>query len=271
MDRVGRLPDFLILGAARSGTSSFAAHLRAQPNIFMPPKRPEPHFFLRDAEYAKGLAYYSTRYFAAVPPTAQAVGEASTSYLCHRKVAERIATDLPGVRLFAVLRNPIPRAFSSYWHTVKHGLDDLSFWDALQAEPARATAAESDSVLRENRPFAYLERGFYARQLRDFYAFIPRDRLSVILFDDFVADPRGVARAAVGFLGLDQTGYVPPAEADDEINQSTPAGRVMDDRSFEFLRAAYRHEVRDLSELLGRDLTGWLDQRTDTTPLARAA
>src|SRR5262249_26493123 len=163
-----------------------AAHLRAQPEIFMPPKRPEPHFFLREAEYAKGLDHYSRRFFADVPAPAKAIGEASTSYLCHRLVAERVAHGLPDVRLFAMLRNPIVRAFSSYWHTVRHGLEDLPFLEALRAEPARAAAAESDPVLRENRPFAYLERGFYSRQLLAFYEFFPRDRLSIILFDDFV-------------------------------------------------------------------------------------
>jgi len=271
MEQAGRLPDFLILGAARSGTSSFAAELRNQADIFMPPKRPEPHFFLREAEYAKGLQYYSQRYFAAAPAEALAVGEASTSYLCHRQVAERIARDLPNVRLFAMLRNPIVRAYSSYWHTVKHGYEQLPFWEALQAEPSRAAAAELDPALRENRPFAYLERGLYSRQIRAFWENIPRERLSIILFDDYVVNPSKIVREAMSFLGLDATRYRPPVEFDAEINQSTPAGRVMDDASYEFLREAYREEVRELSELLNRDLSGWLNLRTDTVTSSRAA
>ena len=271
MEQVGRLPDFLILGAARSGTSSFAAELRNQSDIFMPPKRPEPHFFLRDAEYAKGLAYYSQRYFAATPEHMPIAGEASTSYLCHRKVAERIARDLPNVRLFAMLRNPIVRAYSSYWHTVKHGYEQLSFWDALQAEPARAAAAESDAALRENRPFAYLERGYYSRQIRTFWENIPRERLSIILFDDYIENPSKIVREAMSFLGLDPARYCVPVEVDAEINQSTPDGRVMDDASYEFLRKAYRDEVRELSGLLNRDLTEWLKVRTDAVVPAKAA
>lgn len=271
MEKVGRLPNFLILGAARSGTSSFAAELRGQAGVFMPPKRPEPHFFLRDGEYAQGLGYYSTRYFSAAPDDAIAVGEASTSYLCHRKVAERIARDLPKARLFAMLRNPIVRAYSSYWHTVKHGYEQLPFWDALQAEPTRATGAESDAALRENRPFAYLERGFYSGQIRAFWENIPRERLSIILFDDFVVNPSKVVREAMSFLGFDPTRYNAPAEVDAEINQSTPTGRVMDDASYEFLRDAYREEVCDLSTLVNRDLMGWLNLRTDAVASARAA
>ena len=272
MLRTGILPNFLIVGAARGGTTNFAAYLRGHPEVFMPPKRPEPHFFLKDPEYSKGLAYYSEKYFATAGAV-HAVGEASTSYVCHRFVAERIARDLPGVRLFVMLRNPIPRALSSYWHTVRNGLEPLSFPDALKAESVRAAAAEhaADPLLKVIRPFAYVERGMYARQLRSYLDFFPRERLSVILFEEFVADPIGVTRAACAFLGLDPSEFTPPPAARDELNQSTPAGESMDDDTFEFLRSAYRDDVRDLSGLLDRDLSGWLDRRTDGPSAARAS
>jgi hypothetical protein len=269
VERPGALPNFLIIGAARCGTTNFASYLRVQPGVFLAAKRPEPHYFLKDWEYAKGLGYYSGRYFARVAGEA-AVGEASASYLCHRKVAERVRTDLPGARLIAMLRNPIARAYSGYWHTVRNGFEDLPFLDALRAEPARAAAA-TDPVAAAIRTFAYVERGLYARQLRTFLEYFPRDRLHVILFDDFVADPKGVTCAALRFLGADAGRYVEPAPADMDVNHSTPGDQRMDEASFQFLRAAYRDEVADLSELLGRDLTGWLDMATDAAPVYAAA
>jgi hypothetical protein len=86
-----------------------------------------------------------------------------------------------------------------------------------------------------------------------------------------VADPRGATCAALRFLGLDPSGYVEPSVADMDVNHSTPADEQMDEASFQFLRCAYRDEVRDLSELLGRDLTGWLDAATDAAPVYAAA
>ena len=153
----------MIIGAARCGTTNFASYLRVQPNVFLASKRPEPHYFLKDWEYEKGLAYYSDKYFASVGDEA-AVGEASASYICHAKVAERIDKDLPGCRLIAMLRNPITRAYSGYWHTVRNGFESLPFLEALQAEPKRAAEA-TDPVAQTIRTFAYIERGQYARQL----------------------------------------------------------------------------------------------------------
>jgi hypothetical protein len=269
MERPGVLPNFLIIGAARCGTTNFASYLRVQPGVFLAAKRPEPHYFLKDWEYEKGLGYYSGRYFSRVTRET-AVGEASASYLCHRKVAERIRRDLPDVRLIAMLRNPIARAYSGSWHTVRNGFETQPFLEALQAEPARAAAA-TDPVAAAIRTFAYVERGLYARQLRTVLEYFPRERLHVLLFDDFVADPRGATCAALRFLGLDPSGYVEPSVADMDVNHSTPADEQMDEASFQFLRCAYRDEVRDLSELLGRDLTGWLDAATDAAPVYAAA
>jgi hypothetical protein len=266
--RPGVLPNFLIIGSARCGTTNFASYLRVQPGVFLAAKRPEPHYFLKDWEYEKGLKYYSERYFSQVADQ-KSIGEASASYICHRKVAERIKKDLPGVKLIAMLRNPIARAYSGYWHTVRNGFESMPFLEALQAEPLRAASA-TDPVAATIRTFAYIERGLYARQIRMFLEYFPRDRLHVILFDDFVADPKGITCAAMRFLGVDPAKYTEPAAAEMDVNHSTPGDQRMDEASFQFLRAAYRDEVLDLSKLLGRDLTGWLETATDAAPVYAA-
>lgn len=263
------LPNFLIIGAARCGTTNFASYLRVQPEVFLAAKRPEPHYFLKDWEYEKGLEYYSNRYFATAAGE-KAIGEASASYICHAHVAERINCDLPGVRLIAMLRNPLPRAYSGYWHTSRNGFEKLPFLEALKAEPQRAAEA-TELVARTIRTFAYIERGLYAQQLRNYLKVFPRQRMHVILFDDFVADPRGVTCETMQFLGVDPAQYIEPSIADMDVNHSTPGDQRMDDESFAYLRDIYRDEIHDLSDLLGRDLTFWLDRATDAAPVYAAA
>ena len=86
-----------------------------------------------------------------------------------------------------------------------------------------------------------------------------------------MADPKRTTLEATRFLGLGPTRYVEPSEAQMDVNTSTPADKSMDEESFQFLRAAYRDEMRDLSNLLNRDVTGWLDTSADAIALRRAA
>ena len=110
------LPNFLIIGAARAGTTTIYNHLKDHPDVYLPAqKRPEPHFFLKESEYARGISYYEERFFSARRDE-RAVGEASTSYLFGQQVPKRIRAALPGVKLICVLRNPVERAFSSPDH-----------------------------------------------------------------------------------------------------------------------------------------------------------
>jgi Sulfotransferase family len=107
----GRLPDFIIGGAPRSGTTWLYDALDRHPAVYMAkPVKPEPKFFLVDDLYAKGLPHYSATWFADVP-AGRVAGEKSTDYLESTAAAERIARDLPQVRLVFILREPIDRAY----------------------------------------------------------------------------------------------------------------------------------------------------------------
>ncbi len=109
-----RLPEFIIGGAPRSGTTWLYELLDRHPDVHMAkPVKPEPKFFLRDDEYGKGLEYYANRWFADVED-GKIAGEKSTDYLESPSAAARIARDLPHVKLIFVLREPVARAYSNY-------------------------------------------------------------------------------------------------------------------------------------------------------------
>lgn len=249
------LPNFLIIGAARSGTSTLYKYMQSHPDIYLrPQKRPEPHFFFKESEYAKGIGYYEKTWFADASDR-RAVGEASTSYLFGPEVPRRIARHLPDARLIAVLRNPIDRAFSNYWHSVKSGIETLDFESAIEQENERTSAADK-TALGELKPYAYMARGFYHAQISRYLSFMDRDELAIVIFDDLRDDTENVLRTLYRFLGVDPG--VLPDRLDLTENRSVPDSAIISKRMRRHLAQVFSDDVRRLGELLGRDLGHWL-------------
>lgn len=203
------LPSFLIIGAARAGTTSLHAYLMRHPLVAEPTHK-ELHFF--DLNVDRGLDWYR-RHFPAVPPgnrSGVVTGEASPYYLFHPAVPARVKAALPDVRLVALLRNPIDRAYSQHQLARRHGRDELSFEDAIEAEPDRLRG-EWERMEREpgyqsvsHRHHSYLARGRYAEQLERWYAHFPRAQLLVLRSEDFFSSPPTVYSDVLRFLELPQ-------------------------------------------------------------------
>ena len=197
------LPDFLIVGAQKAGTTALYAYLRWHPHIAGPSFK-EVSFF--DRHYARGERWYR----AHMPTRREAiVGEASPSYLFHPLAPERVANLIPDARLIVLLRNPVDRAFSHYQHEVALGRDPLSFEEAVVQEDERMDG-EVERMLREPSYFShawwnhtYLARGRYAEQLERWFAVFPRTQVLVLLTDDLAGDPRGSHRRVLEFLGVE--------------------------------------------------------------------
>ena len=154
------LPNFFIIGSGRCGTSFLYECLRQHPQVYLKAsKRPEPHFFLKDSEYVKGLAYYSKSYFSECQGK-PAVGEASVNYLFFEKAAERIHDHFPEARLICMVRDPIDRIYSAYRKSVETGWEDLSFDEALEKEEERLKHP-IDEYHRVFQPKYYTKKGFY--------------------------------------------------------------------------------------------------------------
>lgn len=199
----GTLPDFLVIGGQRCGTTSLHHYLAAHPAV-RPATGKELQFF--SLHFGRGERWYRAHF----PPPApgQHSFEASPYYLFHPSVPARVAGTLPAARFVALLRDPVERAYSHYLHTRSYGAEPLPFGDAIAAEEARLAAALRDgpdtpmahAALRNH---SYLARGRYAEQLDRWFAHLPRERILVLRSEDLYADPAAAYAGILRFLGLE--------------------------------------------------------------------
>jgi len=223
-----RQPNFLIIGSAASGTSYLSEILSHISGLYLPPQmRPEPHFFYKSWEYSRGEGYYLKKWFSNVPDSAIAVGERSSSYLFGgTKVAERIHLHNSSMRLIAVLRNPIERAWANYRYTALEGLENLSFSEALIHEEERV--ANQKGRWAEIQPYNYTGRGYYARQISEFLRFIPRDQMLFIKSEDLSSRPEVEVRKVLDFLEVSSDMQeVPKASAHTSVDVINPAVQML--------------------------------------------
>ena len=197
----GVLPDYLLIGAQKCGTTFVQGMLKQHPAIAA--RQVEVHYF--DRNYDRGLAWYEKHF-----PSAEtrerilreqgefATGERSPSYLSNPVVPERVAAALPGVRLLVVLRDPVARALSHYHHNRQLGIEPLSFEDAVACELEQRAGRHVDGELRRR----YLGRGLYAGQLRRWLRHFDREQMHVSVSEQLFADPVGVIREIQEFIGV---------------------------------------------------------------------
>lgn len=202
----GRLPDFLIVGAAKSGTTTLANQLAEHPDVHVMPDK-EAHFFDRDERWSLGVDWYRERFSA--HGGAKWVGEATPTYMASPVAAERMARLLPGARLIAVLREPVDRAYSHYWHwRVRLGRERREFADAVADE----LAATGPSDVPPGRPGApepaYIGAGHYLPQLLRLCERYPRESILVLLLEDVRDRAAATFAETCRFLGIDDS-FVP--------------------------------------------------------------
>jgi hypothetical protein len=249
-----RLPDFIIGGAPRSGTTWLCELLDRHPDVYMAkPLAPEPKFFLRDDEYAKGLRYYSERWFAA-PDAAKMAGEKSTDYLESAMAAARIAHDLPHVKLIFILREPVSRAYSNYLWSRMNGLEQEDFPTALRLEAQRER--ELPERLKFTRPFSYFSRGLYADLLEPYCSRFSERQLLVARFEDIIERPAALAETVQRFIGV--TPRPGDAEGLGVINPSWRDAEGLSDDVRRDLAARYAEPNQRLAALLGPSFPMWI-------------
>ncbi|HCB12400.1 MAG TPA: sulfotransferase [Gammaproteobacteria bacterium] len=197
-----RHPNFIVGGTAAGGTSFLSSILVQHPQIYLPKEmRPEPHYFYKSWEYAKGQSYYLERWFQNVPATAIAIGERSSSYLFGGEaVARKIAAAYPDMKFIFTLRNPIERTWANYRYTVLQGLESLSFEEALRNEPVRIR--EQTGIWAEIQPHNYTGRGFYAAQIYSYLKYFPKNNLLFIKSELLSTQTDVELRKIYKFLGL---------------------------------------------------------------------
>jgi len=248
-----RLPDFIIGGAPRSGTTWLYELLDRHPDVYMSrPVKPEPKFFLVDHVYDKGLKFYAETGFAGAGD-ARLAGEKSTDYLESSAAAERIAHDLPQVRLIFILREPADRAYSNYLWTRMNGLETEDLQTALRLEVER----EKDLPERWKftRPFSYFSRGLYADLLAPYFQRFPREQILILRFEDILDRPEDLAERVHRFLRIDSR--PDDAKGIGVINPSEKRGETMDEGTLRDLLSRYAEPNRRLAAMLGPEFPLW--------------
>ena len=212
LDRVRRrtaafrpLPDFVVLGAQKAGTT-FLFHRLCRQRAVSPPISKEIHHF--DEGRADGVAAYRSAFPTMLSRRVMSgsdaiTGECTPSYLYFDWVAAEMAEVVPRAQLVAVIRDPVARAYSHYWHSRARGEETLSFEDACRAEGDRLSSdpRSGPDALRSHRSWSYQDRGKYVTQIRRYHEHFGTDRLLVVTSDALRRTPDEVMERVCAHVG----------------------------------------------------------------------
>ena len=244
-DKVG----FVVAGAQKGGTTALDHYLREHPELCLP-RRKELHFFDTDRFFAAEPVDYGPYHAAFAPgPAQRLLGEVTPAYLYWPTAAERIARYNPAMKLIVVLRNPVTRAFSQWNMARQLKREPLSFLDAVKAEPQRLQQLPLERAKR----YTYVERGFYAQQLRRLRQYFPPAQMLIFKSEELQDQPAAMLARIATFLGI---ATFPPVE--EKTVQAREYQVPMSEDDKRYLIGVFEPEIRELERLLGWDCSDWL-------------
>ena len=195
-------PSILLIGAQKAGTSAVFDMIGQHPKVLAPQVK-EIMFFNRDAEHDQGLKHYLNNFpVRPLRGAAPLTLEASVGYLYHDRAAERIKAMLPDVRLAAILRDPVSRAFSA-WNMFRQFRDHPLYADLHDPRPFDQAIQDELEGRTVQRAHLYVDRGHYAPQLQRYFDVFGRDALQLFSYGELQRDPRKVVDAILRTVGLD--------------------------------------------------------------------
>ena len=197
------LPNFMCIGAAKSGTTTLYDLLRQHPNVYAPSFK-EPHYFDTPSNYCNGIKWYEKTYFSSVKEQ-QVIMDFTPSYLYESKVPKQIFTDLgKDVKFLVILRNQVDRAYSHYLHSKRDEHETEDFFKALEKEVVRKNDARlKEDYLTELRS-SYVSQGCYYTMISNYVQYFPIEQFLFIHFEqEFVANRIESMKKIFSFLGID--------------------------------------------------------------------
>ncbi|AFY76732.1 MAG: sulfotransferase [Hydrococcus sp. C42_A2020_068] len=293
------LPNFLIIGAAKAGTTALHTYLQQHPQIYMTPDK-ETNFFAFEGEHLnfQGPGDEAINQFSIIELESyqaefqnvsdeKAIGEACPLYLYHAKAPERIYSYIPHVRLIAILRHPVDRAYANFLHIIRDDREPCrDFAQALQQEKKR---------IEDNWEWFwhYIQLGYYSIQLKRYYDIFDREQIRVYLYEDLCQNPLALIQDIFCFLGVDKT-FVPdisirpnksgipknllvhklltkpnpiksilkplfPSQLRQKIQHQNLKTPKISSETKVFLTNLYREDILKCQDLIDRDLSGWLN------------
>lgn len=254
------LPDFLVIGAQKSGTSSLYSYLIQHSGV-IPAQRKEIHYFGNPHNRQKGKGWYTQHFCKNYYKKSldkklgySALTGEATPYMHKPYVVKYVHEILPSAKLISIFRNPTDRAYSHYQHQVRHGKEALSFENAIEQSPIKIPDNQMDDewAYYNNNLRSYITRGLYADHLESWYKYYHRDQILILDSNVFFNKPVEVLKNVLEFLNL----------RDHEFNKKfvvNHAGNytgLMNDRTREFLDTLYKPYNRRFAQLTGFDF-GW--------------
>src|SRR5436309_9852378 len=239
--------DFILAGAQKSGTTALHYFLSRHPEITMG-DRQEMHFFDNEEIFSQPVDYELLHQHFPPMPASTIAGECTPIYIYWKPAIERIWKYNPKIRLLVILRNPVDRAFA-HWNMQRFkGREPLDFFDAVREEQGRIAGAPPV----EARRFAYVDRGFYGRQLERLFKFFPREQVKVVKFEEFKEKQRETLASIFSFLGLE-----PLRSVRNKDRNVVPYKRVMNWEERVFLYNLFADDIAKVEHMLGWDCPGW--------------
>ncbi len=243
-------PDFIIIGAQKSGTTSLIHYISQHPQVAK--TETEIHFF--DAHYKYGLEWYKKQFPERKGPDG-ILGEKSPYYLCHPLVPQRVFENYPEIKIILILRNPVDRAYSQFWMNKRNKSEQLSFEEALAAETGRLEGEYEKIIQDPNydsynyRKYSYCTRGIYIDQIRRWFDYFPSEQFLILTLNDLKNDPQGTMAQVFQFLEVPNyaLSHYTEENAGKNYPPMDPSTRIQLAKFFE----PYNEE---LEEFLGRKL-----------------
>jgi Sulfotransferase domain len=260
---LGLLPNFVIIGAQKCGTTSLYNYLVGHPAIYEATTKEVGYF---DQFYDKGLGWYRSHFPTPIRKFYEKLrnkthiisGEASTGYILYPHALRKLAKTIPDVKLILMLRNPVDRAYSHYNHSVRCGKETLPFEEAIEKEEERVGAAlrkiqmDEDYYNEQIDYFAYLRAGIYIDQIKVLMDLFPAERVLILKSEDFYANSQAVFNQTLKFLD------VPSMDLIDAKKYNSGVYSKMNNEVRNKLEDFFRPYNQSLYEYLGnRSIVPW--------------
>jgi len=242
--------DFVIGGTQKGGTSALDSFLRQHPEICMPTTQKELHFFDRAEENTDYKKYHAN-----FKPKSKhrVIGEASPIYMYWETAPYRIWKYNSKMKWILALRNPIARAFSAWNMETKRGKEKLPFAEVIEKEPARCREA----LPLQHRVYSYIDRGFYAQQVRRLLNIFGRENVLVLFSEELRNEHPRTLRRVFEFLDVDSS-FIPPEASVFEQQYTDKIDTSLRAR----LTETFYFDIKELEKLLARDLSPWYQQHS---------
>jgi len=247
------LANFLIVGTQKGGTTALASFLATHPQISFSREK-ELHFFDQNRRYFNKAGEPNYDLYSSMLDArdgALAIGEATPIYMYLPEVAERLHAYNPKLKLISILRDPRHRAYSHYRMEVERGNESLSFADAIAREQERIRGDVLSNPAATRRLFSYIDRGFYAHQIKHLLKYFKKEQLLVLRNEDLSGDHDNTLRQVYDFLLLDRIAPPEPRRVFQQTYSAMP-----DDIKVQ-LTKVYANDTEELESMFGWKLDSW--------------